>query len=110
MTVLSHDLLIVKLEVYGSDVGSANFLLNYLGLRKHRTKVGSSYSKWSEICRGITQGSVLGPLLFIILIKDIFYFVEESEICNFNNDNAIFITYDWLHIDGNNIFMRKGSS
>ena len=39
---LSHDLLIAKLETYGLDVGSLNFLLDYLSLRKHRTKVGSS--------------------------------------------------------------------
>ena len=47
---LSHDFLIAKLEAYGSDVGSLNFLLDYLSLREHRTKVGSSYGKWSEIC------------------------------------------------------------
>ena len=45
---LSHDLLIAKLEA-GLDVGSLNFLLDYLSLRKHRTKVSSSDSKWSEI-------------------------------------------------------------
>ena len=59
---LLHDLLIAKLEAYGLDVGSLNFLLDYLSLRKHRNKVGSSYRKWSEICRGIPQGSILGPL------------------------------------------------
>ena len=47
---LSHDLLIAKLEAYRLDVGSLNFLLDYLSLRKHRTKVGFSYSKWFEIC------------------------------------------------------------
>ena len=52
---LSHDLLIEKFEAYGLDVG--NFLLDYLCLRKNRTKVGFSYSKWSEICREIPQGS-----------------------------------------------------
>ena len=46
---LSHDLLIAKLEAFGLDIGSLNFILNYLSLKKHRTKVGSSYSKWSEI-------------------------------------------------------------
>ena len=87
---LSHDLLIAKLEAYGLDVGSLNFLLDYLSLRKHRTKVGSSYSKWSEICQGILQGSILGPLLFNIFINGIFFFVEKSEICNFVDDNTVY--------------------
>ena len=86
---LSHDLLIAKLEAYGLDRGSLNVLLDYLSLRKHRTKVGSSYSKWSEICRGIPQGSILG-LLFNIFINDIFFFVEKSEICNFADDNTVY--------------------
>ena len=50
---LSHDLLIAKLEAYRLDTGSLNFLIDYLSLRKHRTKVGFSYSKCSEICGGI---------------------------------------------------------
>ena len=87
---LSHDMLIPKLEAYRLDVGSLNFLLDYLSLRKHRTKVGSSYSKWSETCRGIPQGSILGPLLFNIFISDIFLFVEKSEICNSTDDNTVY--------------------
>ena len=87
---LPHDLLITKLEAYGLDVGSLNFQLDYLSLRKHRTKVGSSYSKWSEICQGIPQSSILWPLLFNIFINDIFFFVEKSEICNFTGGNTVY--------------------
>ena len=87
---LSHDLLTAKLEAYGLDLGSLNFPLDYLSLKKCRTEVGSSYSKWSEICRGIPQGSILGSLLFTIFINDILFFVEKSEICNFTDDNTIY--------------------
>ena len=40
--------MIAKLKAYGLDITSLNFLLDYLKLGKHRTKVGSSYHKWSE--------------------------------------------------------------
>ena len=53
-------------------------------------KVGSSYSKWSEIFRGIPQGSILDPVLLDIFINDIFSFVEKSEICNFTDGNTIY--------------------
>ena len=65
-------------------------MYTHLSLRKHRTKVGSSYSKWSKICRGIPQGSILRPLLFNIFINDIFFFVEKLEICNFADDNTVY--------------------
>ena len=87
---LSHDLFIAKLKAYGLDVGSLNFLLDYLSLRKYRTKVGSSFSKWSEICREITQGSILEPLLFNIFLNDIFFSVEKPKICNFADDNTVY--------------------
>ena len=72
--LLSHDWLIAKLEVFELDIGGLKFLLDYLNLRKHRTQVDFSYSKWSEICRGVSQGSILGPLWFNIFINGIFFF------------------------------------
>ena len=72
---LPHDLLIAKLEVYGLDNGSHCLLFNYLSFRKQRTKVGSAYSKWSKIRRGIPQASILGPFLFNIFINDMFMII-----------------------------------
>ena len=46
---LPDDLLIAKLEAYGLDRSSLKLLIDYLNSPKQRTKVGSSYSKGSEI-------------------------------------------------------------
>ena len=87
---LPHDLLIAKLGTYGLDRFSLRLLMDYLNFRKQRTKVGSSYSKWSEIKHGIPQGSILGPLLFNIFINDLFFVIEKSDICNFADDNTLY--------------------
>ena len=53
-------------------------------------KIGSSYSVWNEIKRGVPQGSILGPPLFNVFINDIFMFIEKTEVCNFADDNTIY--------------------
>ena len=64
--------------------------MDYLNSRKQRKKVGSSYSKWSEMIHGIPQGSILGPLLFNIFINDLFFVKEKSDIFNFAEDNTLY--------------------
>ena len=66
---LRHDFLIAKLEAHGLGNGSLNFLVDYLTFKEQRTKVGSAFSKWSKIRRGIPQGSILGLNLFNMFIK-----------------------------------------
>ena len=106
---MRHDLLIAKLEAYGLGNSSLNLLLDYLTFRKQRTKVGSAYSKWSKIRRGIPQGSILGPMLFNTFIYDIFMIIEQSDICNFADDNTLYPCGKWLtEIKENLIFDTKG--
>ena len=87
---LPHDLIFAKLEAYGLTKESLQLISDYLSYRKQRTKIGSAYSDWANVIRGITQGSILGPLHFNTFLNDIFTVVEKSDIYNFTDDIILY--------------------
>ena len=85
---IDHELLIAKLEAYGFDHESLTYIYSYLSNRKQRTKINGYFSTWTDINHGVPQGSILGPLLFNIYFNDIFWFIPDSDMANFTDDNT----------------------
>ena len=66
-----YDGLIFKLEQNGISGNLLRLLQNDLSNRKQRMVLTDSYSDYSSIESGVLQGSVLGPLLFLVYINDL---------------------------------------
>ena len=77
---IDHAILLSKLEHYGVDGIPLQLVKNYLTNRKQYVKLNEVNSNLLPINTGVPQGSILGPLLFIIYIND---FARASSIFDF---------------------------
>ena len=79
-----------KLEHYGIRGESLDFFKSYLENRKQCVNIDGNSSKCSDITCGVPQGIVLGPLLFLIYINDIYTSPLKVSFHLFADDTCLF--------------------
>ena len=106
---VNHELLLIKLENSGIRGVSNKLFKSFLSGRTQRVKCDEYSSEDLNVTCGVPQGTVLGPLLFIIFINDLLKLKinHSTEFLSFADDTAILLseqTDDTLYIETNKIF------
>ena len=86
---VNHKALLYKLQLVGIGGRIFNILSNFLSNRHQRVKVDSSFSNFTNVISGVPQGSVLGPLLFILYTTDMWSNVS-SKMVAYADDTTIY--------------------
>ena len=86
---LDHHVLLRKLKYYGVTDGALNWFESYLTNRKQFTIIEDKKSTLLNIITGVPQGSILGPLLFIIYINDLDNSLNKFKSIKYADDTTL---------------------
>ena len=86
---IDHEIILWKLGNYGVDQSALRFFASYLCNRSQKWSVNGALSSASKLTYGVPQGSILGPLLFLIYINDLPNCLDISCAKMFADDASI---------------------
>ena len=101
---INHEILLNKLYHYGVRGTVHDWFKSYLFERTQQVDYNSSISNIEPISSSVPQGSILGPLLFIIYINDFSKYLKYSNNLSFADDTTII-----LSAKNNNLLFQKGN-
>ena len=88
---VDHEILLKKLEYYGVRGIANDWFRSYLSERKQYVSIAGHDSEVKTIDVGVPQGSVLGPLLFLLYINDLHNAIKYSTTRPFSDDTNLLI-------------------
>ena len=86
---MPHQRLLLKLKAHGIGNGMINWIEKWLIGRRQRVVVDGEVSNWKSVLSRVPQGSVLGPILFLIYINDLDDDIT-SKVLKFADDTKVF--------------------
>ena len=88
---VNHDILLLKLkQQFGINGRLLKFLVDYLSNRQQCVVIGGEKSEFRDVTSGVPQGSILGPLLFVMFINDMINCVTDgTNIALYADDTKI---------------------
>ena len=86
---VDHRILLQKIKSYGIQGKLHNWLSNYLEDRMQKVIINGKKSFPAQVISGVPQGTVLGPILFLIYINDLNKCIEHSFLSSFADDTRI---------------------
>ena len=94
----NHKIILAKLQSFGFRDVALDWVESYLTGRKQKVKNDLGESDWINLKNGVPQGSILGPLLFLVLVSDLHESIINGKYHMYADDTQIYYHCKWSEV------------